>query len=707
MNSLSELNGFASLSLDVVDNRPSKVIFDRMPPLGPINQINEITSQTPTITAGINIIEVVNYSVANVRYRVTINTSGSPLLTGSTISWGSLPSGVVLSVSGSSYTLSNINTPSIWQQVKNFTWNLPANYASCPNWSLTVEIIYYDSSLGRDVSRSWLVYDPDNYFVAELSTSTAMTCVGQDARLFNAALTTETFLFFEPEIFEGIIETFVSSATLECNARLKPDDDLLAVSNIVINANYIVRLESKNNQINSSLSCGLTGILINMIDRSYIANNENLLFAIDTPFIDDADTATTATFNITLTSSLGKFSYSDIVEPVSNFSYTGTRSQINNIFNSIRFYPTKGSSASGILTYTQSKSNVLQVSANINLTGVSGVYSTTSYYRYTQGGQHTFTPPNAAVIYGYADILIVAGGGGGSRGGGGGGGGVKEEKNIVLSHTAYPLYVGPSGNGNDQTSTDTNYILNGSSGVDSTGFGYTINGGTGGRNSRSGLTYILNGGASGIPTSTSNVTRYSGGTSNSNAGYGGAGASYNTPGAALHSDGNGNPRAGGVFQGAGFLSSIEDQVVSMNIINSGDLQGYVRVILSRALPENTRVTFTSTGQLPKYTGGFSYVTNEVFANRDYFLRAASYPFDGLTCLLWDTVQNKFVNWGDIINTVQSGVHSISSIRYAYGGPGNKDVESTVNLTFSPPASGVGGFSGSGGQGGVIAIKLHP
>ena len=80
MNSLSELNGFGATSLTVTDDRPSKVIFDRISPLRPLDQVYAITSTTVSVTPGINILEVINYTTANVRYRVSINTSSSPLL---------------------------------------------------------------------------------------------------------------------------------------------------------------------------------------------------------------------------------------------------------------------------------------------------------------------------------------------------------------------------------------------------------------------------------------------------------------------------------------------------------------------------------------------------------------------------------------------------------------------------------------------------
>lgn len=188
MQSLTDLNNFGNLTLDLPDDRPSGVVFNRMPPLQPYDIIGTINSTSNLVGPGIDITEIINYQQANVRYRVRIVTGSSPLLTGSTISWASLPTGITLSQSGTTYTLSGIKTVAHWESVKEFLWTLPANYASFPNWYLDVAVLYYDSALGQERVVDWEVYDPRFYWIAQLEeTSSSLTCSGMKVKNIESA----------------------------------------------------------------------------------------------------------------------------------------------------------------------------------------------------------------------------------------------------------------------------------------------------------------------------------------------------------------------------------------------------------------------------------------------------------------------------------------------------------------------------------------
>ena len=188
MQSLTDLNNFGNLTLDLPDDRPSGVVFNRMPPLQPYDIIGTINSTSNLVGPGIDITEIINYQQANVRYRVRIVTGSSPLLTGSTISWASLPTGITLAQSGTTYTLSGIKTIAHWEAVKEFLWTLPANYASFPNWYLDVAVLYYDSALGQERVVDWEVYDPRFYWIAQLEeTSSSLTCSGMKVKNIESA----------------------------------------------------------------------------------------------------------------------------------------------------------------------------------------------------------------------------------------------------------------------------------------------------------------------------------------------------------------------------------------------------------------------------------------------------------------------------------------------------------------------------------------
>lgn len=546
MNTISELNTFGSLTLNVTDERPSKVIFDRVYPLGPVEQSIQITSTTVNPNPGINIVEVINYATANVRYQISIRTSGSPLLTGSTISWASLPSGVVLTTVGSTYTLTGINTAAIWQQIKNFTWNLPVNYASCPNWSLDVSIIYYDSELGQDVSADWIVYDPDTYYFAELSSSSSLTCIGQDARLVSASLTCVSALALEPKLLEGIINTIQASFSISCQARLRPKDgEFFSTTSLTAQGGYYLGTLRSNIFSTSSVSCNLTGVITNLISRSYVSNSENNIFVTDTPNIDDADPATTATFSISLSATNGSWASSSTSTYSNPFTFSGTRSQVNNLFSQIKFYPTSGTTSNGTVTYVQQKDGVTQVTRTFAMNyGSAGSAYVSKYFVFTRestgfvkptgvtypsnyifvtGSNYEWTPTNYDIIYSSTKhILLIGAGGQGadgtsfSSGGGGGAGGYYQFINYPWAsgtHYVSPGIIPWSGGGQAASRTDvsgssysTIYASNGGDASGSTG-GYgstypggpTYSGGTGTYSGGGGAGSAVNGTNSSYP----------------------------------------------------------------------------------------------------------------------------------------------------------------------------------------------------------------
>jgi hypothetical protein len=175
MKSLTYLNTRGETNVSVTDNRPAGVIFNRVVPYQAVDQTNTISSTSPTINPGIEIVEIINGATANVRYRVEIvRGSASPLPT-SSITFASLPTGVTQSIAGTVYTLSGIDSLSDWNIIKLFTWNLPADYASYPLWYLKVSVIYYDGATAADKTKSWLVYDDRFYYVAQLSTTATST----------------------------------------------------------------------------------------------------------------------------------------------------------------------------------------------------------------------------------------------------------------------------------------------------------------------------------------------------------------------------------------------------------------------------------------------------------------------------------------------------------------------------------------------------
>lgn len=483
MNSLSELNNFGGVALTYTDNRSSLVKFDRVSPLEPINRGYTISSTTQTVTPGIEIVEIVNYALANVRYQVTIYPGDADPLTGSSISFSNVPAHVTSSTAGNVYTLTGLRSVDDWLAVRQFTWNLPANYASKPYWHAEVKIIYYDSALGYDVSKSFVVFDYRFYYFAQLqSTANITQCILSGTQRLTAT-------------------TISASANLTANGNYATGQLLSGVG--------------------SSFSLSATPHLLieNLTTRTYTANNENNIFSTNTPIIGDSNPSTTSTFNVILTSSLGTFSTNSTTTATSPFSITGTLSSVNTALANVNFYPTAGTSSNGTFTFEVKKDAVSQTTATVSLTGSSGTYATTTY---SFTSSTLWTPKNADTLYGLADILLVgAGGGAGVQGGGGGGGGVRELLNQTISHQTYTVTVGIGGIGASSAGPigipAGNGGWSGYPGGNTTAFGSTAGGGGGGSgylNLSGGIyTYNKYGGASGSPQS------LAGGTYNGTVGY--------------------------------------------------------------------------------------------------------------------------------------------------------------------------------------------
>lgn len=186
MNSLTELNSVSATTITVTDNRPSRVIFDSFDVFE--DEIISITSTTVSITPLNEVIDIWNYSTANVRYRVTINTGVIDPLAGSTVSWASIPAGLTLTTGINTYTITGFQQASDWTAVKTFTWNLPANWATKPLFSLTVAVIWYDSELAADVERGWFVYDTDHFYLAQMPSTVTMSCANTRLKLASSSL---------------------------------------------------------------------------------------------------------------------------------------------------------------------------------------------------------------------------------------------------------------------------------------------------------------------------------------------------------------------------------------------------------------------------------------------------------------------------------------------------------------------------------------
>lgn len=287
MKSLEYLNTHGQASVTVTDTRPATVIFNRVPPLRPINQISNITTTSVSVDPGIEIVEIIQGATADVRYEVKIVTGGSPTLA-STITFPTLPSGVTQTLVGSTYTLSGIDTVAKWNTVKSFTWNLASNYDSCPLWFLEVSIIYYDGNAGQDKRSTWLVYDEDHYWVSQMSSAASVS-----ANVFKVKTTSASV---------SASSTFTCSAAKVRNvvANLSSQASVTAEGSIMVASLLSTTTLTTNPKYNYRGSATISATATMSITPTYVYSND-LRFEIYHDAVRTTFTATVQTYQTNLT----------------------------------------------------------------------------------------------------------------------------------------------------------------------------------------------------------------------------------------------------------------------------------------------------------------------------------------------------------------------------------------------------------------------
>jgi len=190
MTSLSQLNASSKSPIEFTDVRPAGVIFDRFATRDDIFTVGNLNR---LLIPQIGITEIINYATANVRYRLTINSTRAAFITASTLTFNGMPTGVSVATSTATYTkqytVSGFKSAANWEQIKTPTWNIPVDFALSNTWWVKSEIIYYDAETSADVTRAWYVFDPRYYYFAQLSSAAAVSATAGNKKPLAAALT--------------------------------------------------------------------------------------------------------------------------------------------------------------------------------------------------------------------------------------------------------------------------------------------------------------------------------------------------------------------------------------------------------------------------------------------------------------------------------------------------------------------------------------
>ncbi len=147
MTTFQQLNNYSNGTVTFTDSRPSNVIFNFPTAVNLTDQT--ITTQSFTLQRTIDIVEIVQPQTANVVFEV--DTS---VLSGVTVDFGTLPSGVTVGSLNGVFTVSGIDSVSDWESVRAPTITLPsADTAGA--FEYTCKIIY--TADGARVNKTWSV----------------------------------------------------------------------------------------------------------------------------------------------------------------------------------------------------------------------------------------------------------------------------------------------------------------------------------------------------------------------------------------------------------------------------------------------------------------------------------------------------------------------------------------------------------------------
>jgi alpha-tubulin suppressor-like RCC1 family protein len=219
MTSLSQLNQSAASPIEITDARPATAILDRY---ATRDFSFTITNLNKVLVPQMGINEIVNYSTANVRYRLTIRSTSEAFINGSTLTFFAMPDGASLATSRTTYarvyTVSGLRSAAGFNQIKSPTWNIPNDFALSGTFWVESEIIYYDQALARDVTYSWASYDDRYYYFAVLRSASSITGAG-GYRKFATAAFTGSFEFETNAPFTNFRMAATARAFVTANGR--------------------------------------------------------------------------------------------------------------------------------------------------------------------------------------------------------------------------------------------------------------------------------------------------------------------------------------------------------------------------------------------------------------------------------------------------------------------------------------------------------
>jgi hypothetical protein len=365
--SFTELNTFGNQTITFTDNRPANVVFD-----WPTARDIDTTVLAGTFTAQrkINIVEIIQPATANVEYHIDVSA-----VSGTTISWGSLPSGVTVNEVSGVYIVSGIDSVDDWTAVAAPSITTPATFQGSFIYTSSIK---YTTTAGRQTV-SWNV----GTFIPVSKMATA------------ASLSVTAARFRDPT--PSLLAPFNISATLEeTGLSASSATDWLASTTQNITNNPVVTYTEDDG---SSWTVTLTGNVITSISTlSSSGTGGTSSFDSGTKTLTLTGTITQVNSHLnsisyTATSTKQDFTFQYTAESTAQSTGQFTRNQPANCLNLDYLGPLRGSP-----TYTTAVE-----------TTIGGSLPLISDPDYTADGVYTYTvtPNNPGQVSSMSDSGVV------------------------------------------------------------------------------------------------------------------------------------------------------------------------------------------------------------------------------------------------------------------------------------------------------------
>jgi hypothetical protein len=412
MNSLEYLNGISSTSISYTDNRATNVIFDRP---NPKNIAFTETTTSFSAHIGIEIVEIIQPTTANVRFKINLGTSNA------SVDFGLFSEDLSLVNNDTVWTIYGIKTLDHWNSIKSPTITLDEDYFGDVSYDVT---ILYDTDTATNLTKEFSV----GYFVPAVQMQPTITMDVTPNVIYDPLTNLYSYTVFK---FYRYAVQLVSRFTLEAEGVL-----LNTVSSqFSMNADVNV-ITDTDSALTSSTNLSVDATKIDFITTT-IPSSEVYTSNIANTILDGTQFNPYATdvFVVLVTPDTGHIMYdSSGYEHQGWDAYQHTFSDatdINNNLTTIKWCPPynyTGSSSYNVKVYY---AGILMIDEDVSLTN-SGTGSISTRY-IEQTSSTNLSIAFDEYLYGKFDYDIIGAGGSGAGSYGGGGAGGTVDSGTLIS----------------------------------------------------------------------------------------------------------------------------------------------------------------------------------------------------------------------------------------------------------------------------------